>query len=295
MAGTPSGTSTGATARASSRTSSTGTCRRSPLMATRTGARPTSTSGRLYREVLFALPRELSERDQIALASRFAGQLTDAERLPSTLAVHRGDGRNPHAHLVISKRANDGIARDAAQWFKRHNAQAPAQGGARKTRALVPRDWLTDTREAWATEVNRTLERYGERERVDHRSLAVRATEAYTRGDFDKAAELSREPGVHLGPAALRAAGGAELAVVGRARQVHDETRDADRRWEHHTIETSRIERAIGELTHGLHRLQDRIAEVRDRVREWIQHGRPEPEPEPERGPTLDPDFGPSR
>lgn len=78
-----------------------------------------------------------------------------------------------------------------------------------------------------------------------------------------------------------------------RARQVRDETRAAALSWEHHTIETSRIERVIGELTHGLHRLQEHIAEVRDRVREWIQHGRPEPELE--RGPTLDPDFGPSR
>ena len=191
------------------------------------------------------------------------------------------------------------IERDApgevAQWFKRHNAQTPEQGGARKTRALLPRDWLTDTREAWATEVNRTLERHDLRERVDHRSLAVRATEAYTRGDFDAAAALSREPGVHLGPAALRAAGGAELAVVDRARQVYDDTHDASRRWESHTFETNRLERAIGDITHGLQRLQQQIAEVRDRVHEWIQQGRPEPTLEPERGPTLDPDFGPSR
>ena len=36
---------------------------------------------------------------------------------------------------MFSERGNDGIARDAAQWFKRHNPTAPAQGGARKSRA----------------------------------------------------------------------------------------------------------------------------------------------------------------
>ena len=55
------------------------------------------------------------------------------------LALHRGgpNGENPHAHLMFSERGNDGIARDAAQWFKRHNPTAPAQGGARKSRAAV--------------------------------------------------------------------------------------------------------------------------------------------------------------
>ena len=35
---------------------------------------------------------------------------------------------------MFSERGNDGIARPAAQWFKRHNPTAPAQGGARKSR-----------------------------------------------------------------------------------------------------------------------------------------------------------------
>ena len=61
------------------------------------------------------------EGEQIELAREFARRLTCAdngERLPYTLAVHRGKGENPHAHLMISERANDGIERDAAQWFR---------------------------------------------------------------------------------------------------------------------------------------------------------------------------------
>ena len=89
-------------------------------------------NGRLFREVEFALPMELKEGEQIELAREFARRLTCAdngERLPYTLAVHRGKGENPHAHLMISERANDGIERDAAQWFRRYTARTRRRGG----------------------------------------------------------------------------------------------------------------------------------------------------------------------
>ena len=87
---------------------------------------------------------ELNEGEQIELAREFASKLTraDGERLPYTLAVHRGKGENPHAHLMISERANDGIERDAAQWFRRYNGKAPEKGGARKSMTTRPKDWL---------------------------------------------------------------------------------------------------------------------------------------------------------
>ena len=64
------------------------------------GKRRTSMSGStggFSREVEFALPRELNEGDQVELAREFAAKLTIAggERLPNTLAVHRGKGENP--------------------------------------------------------------------------------------------------------------------------------------------------------------------------------------------------------
>ena len=80
-------------------------------------------NGRLYREVQFALPKELNEGQRRELASGFAKRLTEGERLPYTLAIHRGDGENPHAHLMFSERSNDGIERSREQWFKRYNAK----------------------------------------------------------------------------------------------------------------------------------------------------------------------------
>ena len=162
-------------------------------------------NGRLYRHVHAALPQELDAGEQRELARRLAQDLTAAERLPYTLAVHEGAGRNPHVHIMWSERGNDGHDRSAETWFKRANSKEPARGGAKKSRAGTSRDWLSNVREQWADRVNDALARAGREERVDHRSLAVRAAEALARGDEDRAAELSREPNVHLGPAAAQA------------------------------------------------------------------------------------------
>ena len=88
-------------------------------------------NGRLFVQVEFALPRELDDRQQREVASSFAADLTGGERLPYTLAIHRG-GVNPHAHLMISERGLDGHDRDAATWFKRANTKDPEKAGQRR-------------------------------------------------------------------------------------------------------------------------------------------------------------------
>ena len=91
----------------------------------------------------------------------------------------------------------------------------PRAGGARKTTDTHRKEWLGEIREVWSHEANRALGRAGSRERIDHRSLAERAEEAREAGDLERAAELSREPGRHLGPAA--AAAGRILTSQGQA------------------------------------------------------------------------------
>ena len=104
-------------------------------------------------------------------ASRKAATQKLASSVLDRLALHRGgpNGENPHAHLMFSERGNDGIARDAAQWFKRHNPTAPAQGGARKSRAAKAWDWLDTTRQAWEQAANRALAQAGREKRIDGR------------------------------------------------------------------------------------------------------------------------------
>ena len=143
-------------------------------------------NGRLFKRVEVALPLALTEAEQRELAVGFAHHLTDGEQLPYTLAIHAGAGSNPHCHLLISERTNDGLERAPEQWFRRYNAAAPERGGARKTEALKPKAWLEEAREAWAEQTNQALERAGHAIRIDHRSLEAQGIE--------------RLPSLHLGP-----------------------------------------------------------------------------------------------
>ena len=146
-------------------------------------------NGRLCKKLEFALPLALSAAERRELAVGFAHHLTDGERLPYTLALHAGAGRNPHCHLMISERGNDGVERSPEQWFKRYNAAEPERGGARKSTALRPKAWLEETRAVWAEQTNQALELAGHAVRIDHRSLEAQGIE--------------RLPSVKLGPAAL--------------------------------------------------------------------------------------------
>ena len=126
-----------------------GTARASPvclcLMRREAADEHERANGRLFREVEFALPTELTRSERLEAAREFAHFLTDRERLPYTLAIHRGGGENPHCHLVISERSNDGLERTAETWFKRYNGKAPEQGGARKC-PTSSKEWLPFTR-----------------------------------------------------------------------------------------------------------------------------------------------------
>ena len=237
-------------------------------------------NGRLYREVQFALPKELNEGQRRELASGFARRLTEGERLPYTLAIHRGDGENPHAHLMFSERSNDGTRRSREQWFRRANRSEPEKGGARKSRVAVPQAWLEQTREAWAREANEALERAGCGQRIDHRSLASLRDEAERSGDLERAAELSREPNVHLGPEAYRAgdleqAGRGEAAaggkleasrVLARAERVEKDN-EALRQERDGLID--RIKERIAAIYRELQELLEKIRVVRERIKEW--------------------------
>ena len=228
-------------------------------------------NGRLYSEVQFALPKELNEDERREAASSFAERLTGGERLPYTLAIHRGgtNGENPHAHLMFSERGNDGIERSGEQWFKRHNAKVPEKGGARKSRAAKAGDWLEQTRKAWEQTANRALERAGRAERIDGRSLADLRDEAHRAGDLKRAAELSREPNVHLGPERYRTSrGGASETVkqagrVERRSAVDRSERDADSR------KVERLKREIAGVEARLKETYDRVRTALDeRIRQ---------------------------
>ena len=231
-------------------------------------------NGRLYSEVQFALPKELNEPQRREVAWRFAERLTGEEKLPYTLAVHRGgpEGENPHAHLMFSERGHDGIERGAEQWFKRYNGKEPEKGGARKSRAAKAGDWLEQTREAWEQTANRALEQAGQGERIDRRSLADLRDEAHRAGDLERAAELSREPNVHLGPGGYRAIRGGTSATVQQAGRV-ERRNEADRG--QRTADSRQVERLQREIAGMGAQLKETYERIRTAIDERIrQSGR---------------------
>jgi hypothetical protein len=182
-------------------------------------------NGRLFLAGDFALPRDLERDEQIALAREFVQELTDPEQLPYTFSIHAGedrDGRehNPHVHLMVSERRNDGLERTREQWFRRANCAHPERGGAPKSRTFHGRAWVEHARERLADRINERLRTLGREERVDHRSYERQG--------------LEREPGEHFGPNAAhmiaRTGGHDRLEHAAEIDQVPDRLADFDTR-----------------------------------------------------------------
>ncbi len=146
-------------------------------------------NGTTYREMEIALPRELTTEQQTELVREWVKQEI-GDRHAYQWAIHvptAADGKEqPHVHLMFSERQVDGIERDPEQYFKRYNGKAPEKGGAKKgygpnagktlTAAERAAD-LKDLRGRWETACNRALERAGQAERIDMRSLADQGRE----------------------------------------------------------------------------------------------------------------------
>ena len=143
-------------------------------------------NGVLFRQIIFALPIELTPEQQVEAVEDFAEKVT-GKQLPYTFAIHRGKARNPHCHLILSEKMNDGIARTAKTWFKRANKKSPEKGGAVKADiSSRRREWLDEVRKFWEEVANQALKKVGSKARIDRRSL-------YKQG-------IKRRPTFHKGP-----------------------------------------------------------------------------------------------
>lgn len=148
-------------------------------------------NARVAREVLVALPAELTPEQRRELAQGIAQALADRYGTAGTLAVHtpdrEGDQRNHHAHILMTTRRLE-----------------PSGELGEKTRELddVKRgpqevEWVRAMIEA---RTNHALERAGSEARVDRRSLVEQRAAALEAGDQERAAELDRLPTIHEGP-----------------------------------------------------------------------------------------------
>ena len=231
------------------------------------------------REWELALPSEISAEDRSQITREFAKELVSRYGVAVDVAIHaphrEGDQRNHHAHVLTSTR------------------KLEAEGFTAKTRVLDSAKTggveIEQMRGIWADLQNRALERVGEVERVDHRSLEKQREAAQEHGDTLSAEELDRDPELKLGPAAnsmeRREKAAAERdgreyvpvtergAVVHAARQARAAFRDMRERIEI-VRETYGIEREAGEgrVSAGLAALRAATSKgrVTDDVRERL-------------------------
>lgn len=130
----------------------------------------------LAREVEFSIPREMNEKQGVALTRDFVAEQFVKRGMVSDLNVHWDKAKDgspkPHAHVMLSMRdvGPDGFGQKNRDW----NSAELLQG------------W----REAWAAHVNERMAELGLDGRIDHRSHA------------DRGIEL--EPQHKIGPAGMR-------------------------------------------------------------------------------------------
>jgi hypothetical protein len=105
-------------------------------------------NGRSYKEVEFAIPREVA--DPVAYARKFAEKLL-GKNFVYLAGIHSklaSDGLpNTHCHLMFSERRLDGHARSPEHFFKRANSKNPELGGCGKDREMNQREWVQSVRD----------------------------------------------------------------------------------------------------------------------------------------------------
>lgn len=133
---------------------------------------------RLGREIVLALPSELSPTERKAVTAEMAQHVADRYGVAVDAAIHapsgKGDDRNFHVHMLVSAR------------------RITPNGFGEKTRELDDRERgpaeVEHIRSEWARLANRALEKAGQQITIDHRSFQRQG--------------VNRIPTLHLGASA---------------------------------------------------------------------------------------------
>jgi len=162
----------------------------------------TRSNSQLAREVMVALPHELDAQQRLELVRGFVqSEFVDAGMV-ADVTIHapsrQGDGRNHHAHIMLTMRPIEGDG-----------------FGAKKAREWNSDELLQHWREAWAQRSNAALEAAGFDARIDHRSLEAQG--------------IDHEPTEHMGKNATNAERKGETTERGdRNRDARERNREMD-------------------------------------------------------------------
>ena len=150
-------------------------------------AAETSVNAQTARSMLFALPRELTDEQNLALVRDFCQkEFVDKGMICNFFYHDKGDG-NPHVHIMLTLRAMD----ENGKWlpksknvyaFDENGNRIRAPNGSWKRVKVDTVDWNERKygeiwRQDWATAQNAALEAAGRAERVDMRSLERQGVE----------------------------------------------------------------------------------------------------------------------
>ncbi|PRA78195.1 Ti-type conjugative transfer relaxase TraA, partial [Ochrobactrum sp. MYb29] len=163
-------------------------------------------NGQLAREIVVALPIELTREQNIDLMRDYVAQLVTAKGMVADWVYHDPEG-NPHVHLMHTLRpvAEEGFGQKAAPVLDVHGN--PLRYGERNQiiykRIIGGREELKDWRNLWAEVANHHLAMAGHEVRIDMRSYEEQG--------------IDLMPTTHLGPAGAaieRKIGKSQLATA---------------------------------------------------------------------------------
>ncbi|NNG57127.1 Ti-type conjugative transfer relaxase TraA [Sphingomonas paucimobilis] len=136
----------------------------------------------LAREVEFSIPREMNEKQGVALAQDFVKKQFVDRGMVADLNVHWDKAKDgtpkPHAHVMLAMR------------------DVGPEGFGKKNRDWNSTELLKEWREAWAAHVNERMTELGLEGRIDHRSYEAQGIELEPQHKIGPAA--SRRPGQGL-------------------------------------------------------------------------------------------------
>ena len=113
----------------------------------------TRSNSRTARELVIALPRELTPGEQVQLLRGYLVEEFVSRGMVADFNIHDTHTGNPHAHVMLTTR------------------EVSPFGFRAKVRAWDKVELLQEWREAWADHCNAALADSGCKERVDHRTL----------------------------------------------------------------------------------------------------------------------------
>ena len=149
------------------------------------------------REFEISLPHELSKVQRQELAEAISRKLVDRFGFAIQYSIHKPgeeDGKNHHVHILATTRKMEasGLTNKTRELDEVAKEKDQETGQRFNPAVFEVRQMVADT-------INQHLKKAGIKEVVSHKSLIDQQADAIKIGDFVKAAELHRQPTIHVG------------------------------------------------------------------------------------------------